>query len=42
MIVPVILSGGEGKRLWPMSSAARPKQSEAGELKESAVAPVQP
>jgi mannose-1-phosphate guanylyltransferase / mannose-6-phosphate isomerase len=26
MIVPVILSGGEGKRLWPMSSAARPKQ----------------
>ena len=22
MIVPVILSGGEGKRLWPMSSAA--------------------
>src|ERR1700684_1218728 len=26
MIVPVILSGGEGKRLWPMSSASRPKQ----------------
>jgi mannose-1-phosphate guanylyltransferase/mannose-6-phosphate isomerase len=26
MIVPVILSGGEGKRLWPMSSSARPKQ----------------
>jgi mannose-1-phosphate guanylyltransferase/mannose-1-phosphate guanylyltransferase/mannose-6-phosphate isomerase len=26
MIVPVILSGGEGKRLWPMSSADRPKQ----------------
>jgi mannose-1-phosphate guanylyltransferase/mannose-1-phosphate guanylyltransferase/mannose-6-phosphate isomerase len=26
MIVPVILSGGEGRRLWPMSSAARPKQ----------------
>jgi len=26
MIVPVILSGGEGKRLWPLSSAARPKQ----------------
>jgi mannose-1-phosphate guanylyltransferase/mannose-6-phosphate isomerase len=26
MIVPVILSGGEGKRLWPMSSPARPKQ----------------
>jgi mannose-1-phosphate guanylyltransferase/mannose-1-phosphate guanylyltransferase/mannose-6-phosphate isomerase len=26
MIVPVILSGGEGRRLWPMSSPARPKQ----------------
>lgn len=26
MIVPVILSGGEGKRLWPLSSPARPKQ----------------
>src|SRR6185437_10260006 len=26
MITPVILSGGEGKRLWPMSSPARPKQ----------------
>ena len=26
MITPVILSGGEGKRLWPLSSAARPKQ----------------
>jgi mannose-1-phosphate guanylyltransferase/mannose-6-phosphate isomerase len=26
MIVPVILSGGEGKRLWPLSSSARPKQ----------------
>jgi mannose-1-phosphate guanylyltransferase/mannose-1-phosphate guanylyltransferase/mannose-6-phosphate isomerase len=26
MITPIILSGGEGKRLWPMSSAARPKQ----------------
>jgi mannose-1-phosphate guanylyltransferase/mannose-6-phosphate isomerase len=26
MIVPIILSGGEGNRLWPMSSPARPKQ----------------
>jgi mannose-1-phosphate guanylyltransferase/mannose-1-phosphate guanylyltransferase/mannose-6-phosphate isomerase len=26
MITPIILSGGEGKRLWPLSSAARPKQ----------------
>src|SRR5580700_8333051 len=26
MIVPVILSGGEGKRLWPLSRADRPKQ----------------
>lgn len=26
MIVPVILSGGEGKRLWPLSSSERPKQ----------------
>jgi mannose-1-phosphate guanylyltransferase/mannose-1-phosphate guanylyltransferase/mannose-6-phosphate isomerase len=26
MIIPVILSGGEGRRLWPMSSPARPKQ----------------
>ena len=26
MIVPVILSGGEGRRLWPLSSTARPKQ----------------
>lgn len=26
MITPVILSGGEGRRLWPLSSAARPKQ----------------
>jgi mannose-1-phosphate guanylyltransferase/mannose-1-phosphate guanylyltransferase/mannose-6-phosphate isomerase len=26
MIVPVILSGGEGKRLWPLSSPERPKQ----------------
>ena len=26
MITPVILSGGEGKRLWPLSSPARPKQ----------------
>ncbi len=26
MIVPVILSGGEGKRLWPLSVADRPKQ----------------
>jgi mannose-1-phosphate guanylyltransferase / mannose-6-phosphate isomerase len=24
--VPVILSGGEGRRLWPLSSPARPKQ----------------
>ena len=26
MIVPVILSGGSGTRLWPMSTADRPKQ----------------
>src|SRR5690242_2123743 len=26
MIVPVILSGGEGKRLWPLSTPERPKQ----------------
>ncbi len=26
MIVPVILSGGEGLRLWPLSSPTRPKQ----------------
>jgi len=26
MIVPVILSGGEGRRLWPLSSSIRPKQ----------------
>ena len=26
MITPVILSGGEGKRLWPLSSPERPKQ----------------
>lgn len=26
MIVPVILSGGEGRRLWPISSPERPKQ----------------
>src|SRR3954469_4317191 len=26
LIVPVILSGGSGKRLWPLSRAARPKQ----------------
>ena len=26
MIVPVILSGGEGKRLWPLSTPGRPKQ----------------
>jgi len=25
-IVPVVLAGGQGKRLWPMSRAARPKQ----------------
>ena len=25
-IIPVILSGGSGTRLWPMSSASRPKQ----------------
>jgi mannose-1-phosphate guanylyltransferase / mannose-6-phosphate isomerase len=26
MIVPVVLSGGSGSRLWPLSRAARPKQ----------------
>lgn len=26
MIIPVILSGGEGRRLWPLSSPERPKQ----------------
>ena len=26
MIIPVILSGGSGTRLWPVSTAARPKQ----------------
>jgi mannose-1-phosphate guanylyltransferase/mannose-1-phosphate guanylyltransferase/mannose-6-phosphate isomerase len=26
MITPVILSGGEGRRLWPLSSPERPKQ----------------
>ena len=26
MIVPIILSGGEGRRLWPLSSPDRPKQ----------------
>src|SRR5690349_12812757 len=26
MIVPVILSGGSGTRLWPMSTPQRPKQ----------------
>ncbi|HEY8575618.1 MAG TPA: mannose-1-phosphate guanylyltransferase/mannose-6-phosphate isomerase [Devosia sp.] len=26
LIVPVILAGGQGSRLWPMSRAARPKQ----------------
>lgn len=26
MIIPVILSGGSGTRLWPLSTAARPKQ----------------
>jgi len=26
MIIPVILSGGSGSRLWPLSRAAFPKQ----------------
>ena len=26
MLVPVLLSGGVGSRLWPVSRAARPKQ----------------
>ena len=26
LIIPVILSGGAGTRLWPLSRAARPKQ----------------
>ncbi len=26
LIVPVILAGGKGTRLWPMSRSARPKQ----------------
>ena len=26
MIVPVILSGGSGTRLWPLSNSERPKQ----------------
>ena len=25
-ITPIILAGGQGKRLWPISHAARPKQ----------------
>ena len=25
-IIPVIMSGGSGTRLWPLSTAARPKQ----------------
>ena len=26
MLIPVLLSGGVGSRLWPVSRAARPKQ----------------